>query len=429
MSVLDDRQARSLRAVLTALAALGVVPNAAQVLKASMPQAGGRLEEAVLTDVPAFRESGNPEILRGLRQHGGEHVQELFRLISGAAVSDFAFVKAHARLRAGQRFPLEAILHAYRCGHRVLSHWLRDAAVAVKPGEIDKVLSAIADFSIEYTNTISAIATSEYVAHVRVIVESESDLRTELLNILLSGYDESDARVAGILRRAGYLEQRQSYCVVVARSANPAEMERNPRAQRVIGAIGDVVSTTSLRILAGMRDSLATVVVSDRRRQSGWTSPQTSLAQRLHSLLLELGPAVVVGVSSDHPSTSFIPRALAEARTALDFAGPAHRVVAFGDLPVRSLLVHRGASQVQATPPVWSAEFHDADAKLDGALVKTLQALGDADMNIQKAAKLLGKHPNTVYARIERIRELTGLDVRRYHDLTELLLSTDCWRV
>jgi DNA-binding PucR family transcriptional regulator len=50
-------------------------------------------------------------------------------------------------------------------------------------------------------------------------------------------------------------------------------------------------------------------------------------------------------------------------------------------------------------------------------------------MNIQKAARFLGKHPNTVYTRIERIRELTGRDGQRYHDLTELLLAADCWRV
>ena len=55
--------------------------------------------------------------------------------------------------------------------------------------------------------------------------------------------------------------------------------------------------------------------------------------------------------------------------------------------------------------------------------------MADADMNVQKAARLLGKHPNTVYTRIERIRELTGLDGQRYHDLTELLLAADSRRI
>jgi sugar diacid utilization regulator len=34
-----------------------------------------------------------------------------------------------------------------------------------------------------------------------------------------------------------------------------------------------------------------------------------------------------------------------------------------------------------------------------------------------------------VYARMERIKDLTGLDGQRYSDLTELLLAADCWRV
>ncbi len=49
-------------------------------------------------------------------------------------------------------------------------------------------------------------------------------------------------------------------------------------------------------------------------------------------------------------------------------------------------------------------------------------------MNIQKAARILGNHPNTVYNRIERIKNLTSLDGQRYHELTELLLAADCHR-
>jgi DNA-binding PucR family transcriptional regulator len=67
-----------------------------------------------------------------------------------------------------------------------------------------------------------------------------------------------------------------------------------------------------------------------------------------------------------------------------------------------------------------------SDAKAGGTLIETLRAIADADMNMQKAARILGKHPNTVYTRIERIREMTGLDGQRYHDLTELLLGADC---
>jgi sugar diacid utilization regulator len=169
-------------------------------------------------------------------------------------------------------------------------------------------------------------------------------------------------------------------------------------------------------------------VFSDRRRQSGWTAPQSNLADRIRPLLLVLGPAVLVGISTDHPSTSYLPKAVHQATIALDFADVANRVVQFSDLPIRDLLVHHGADYVQAAPPNWVAALVSADARAEGTLIQTLRAVADADLNVQKAARILGRHPNTIYTRIERVKTLTGLDGQRYRDLTELLLAADCWR-
>jgi sugar diacid utilization regulator len=57
-----------------------------------------------------------------------------------------------------------------------------------------------------------------------------------------------------------------------------------------------------------------------------------------------------------------------------------------------------------------------------------LRAVADADMNVQQAARNLHRDPNTIYARLERIKSLTGLGGQRYRDLTELLLIVDCRR-
>lgn len=401
---------------------LGVVPQAG----ARLDQAAAErdLREALMAEIAAFTASANPEVLPALEQHVREHVEELRRLFDGGDVQDFDFVKSHAQRRAEQRFPLEVTLHAYRLGHRVLSHWLRDAAVAAGPPNPEQAVAAVADFAIEYTNAISIIAAAEYVSRTRMLAEAEGDQRTELLNILLSGYDESDGRVARLLKRAGYLEQRQAYCVAVAQAANPGEMEHPERVQRIIASIGDALAGTSIRMLAGVRNNLVTAILSDRRRQSGWTAPQSNLADRAHKLLLVLGPAVLTGISGDHPSTAFLPKALNEATTALDFASVTDRVVTFTGLPLRALLVHRGADAVRSTPPAWAAALVNADPQL----IETLRAIATADLNMQKAARALARHPNTLYARLERIRDLTGLDGQRYDDLTELLLAADCWR-
>jgi len=421
MNPLNNR----LQQILTLLGRIKVIPHAAFALKTSKSAAAGKLRDEVLAEIPAFSASANPDILPGLDDHIAEHIQEILRLFTGGELREFEFIKIHAHRRAEQRFPLEAILHAYRCGHRTLSVWLRDAALSVGPKS--EAVSAVADFAIEYTNIISSIVASEYVAHTRILAEAEGDRRTELLNILLSGYDESDGQVAKILKRAGYLEQRQAYCVAVVQSANPAEMESSARAQRIVNSISEAMVGTSIRALAGIRSNLVIAVLSDKRRQSGWTAPQSNLADRIRPLLLVLGPAVLIGISADHPSTSYLPKALHQATIALDFANVANRVVQFSDLPIRDLLIHHGTDYVQAAPPSWVAALVNADAKAEGALIKTLRAVADADLNVQKAARILGRHPNTIYTRMERIKNLTGLDGQRYRDLTELLLAADCW--
>jgi sugar diacid utilization regulator len=135
---------------------------------------------------------------------------------------------------------------------------------------------------------------------------------------------------------------------------------------------------------------------------------------------------VLIGISSDQPSTSFVARGLNEATVALDFAHVTDRVVQFSELPIRRLLIHKAAAYVQSAMPVWFPRFRDADAKSQGALVKTLRALANADINVQQAARELRVHPNTLYARIQRIKDLTGLEAQRFHDLTDLLLAADC---
>src|SRR5215468_4921891 len=190
MPTTSRREHQALRQVLALLAKTGVIPRAAAALDNSMQTVASTLRDAVLAEIPAFSASGNPEIIPGLDQHTGEHIQEILRLFGGGELGDLEFVRTHAHRRAEQRFPLELTLHAYRCGHKILSHWLRDAAVIANPKNIEMTVSAVADFAIEYTNAVSTIATSEYVSQTRILAEADSDRRTELMSVLLNGYDE-----------------------------------------------------------------------------------------------------------------------------------------------------------------------------------------------------------------------------------------------
>ncbi len=418
----------ALRATLDALRGHGVIPGVADRLAAGRPRFTSELGTTVAAEVPAYKESGNPEVMPELEAHLDEVVARACGLLAGERLADLDFVAEHARRRAAQKFPLDAILHAYRCLHRGLSRWVRDAALetADESAQLRRVVAAVTDFTVEFTGALGTVLTAEYVTHTRVLAEAEGDRRTRLIDTLLSGYDESDQIAAQLLRRAGYLEQRQSYCVAIARSVNPQEMENPARAQRMADAITAVLVDAPLRYLVGVRDNHVVAIVSGTRRLSGWTAPQSRIADRVYPLLRLVGPAALIGLSNDVPSTSHVPRAASEARLALDFADVAQRVLPYAKIPFRRMLVSQARESVQTALPAWLDAFLKSDQKARGALSATLRAYADADMKALRAAEALGIHPNTIYARMRRIRELTGLDPLSYHALTEMLLATEC---
>ena len=424
-----EAQDRAVRRAVAALRGHGVVPGIAGPLGDGAASAAAAARDTVLAEVPAYSESANPELEPRLADHVDELVGEIRARLGAGNAAGFDFVHRHAERAATERFPLEALLHAYRCAHKVLFPWIRDAGLACAPetAHVRRVVAAAADFAIEFIDAASTIATASYVDRTRTLAEAESDRRAELLNLLLQGYDEADTRAAQLLRRAGYLKQRQSYCVVAARSANPDEMRSAARAQRMVDAIAAELAKTSLRVLAGVRDNTVVAIVSATRRLSGWTAPQSSLAERLVQPLSLVGPAALIGLSNDVPSTSYIPRAWAEAGLALDFARYDRRVMPYSSLSLRQLVVAEARKGLGPTLPPWYRDLAEADARARGKLGATLRAYAEADMNVLRAAKALSVHPNTIYARAQRISDITGKNPLGYHDLTEMLLALECW--
>jgi hypothetical protein len=403
----------------------GVVPAVQAPLLADAGRLIDELHQAVLAEVPAFTDSGNPDVLPELEAHLDAHVREVCRLLGGGLPGELDFVREHAGRRASQRFPLDALLQSYRILHRTLATWVRDAALGVadETAHLRRVVAAVTDFVIEYTGNAGSLLTSEYVHHTRRLAEAEADRRSALLNTLLDGYDEADQTAAGLLRRAGYLQQRQSYCVAIGRSVDPAEMESAPRAQRMADAIGEALAPASVRSIIGIRDNHVVAILSATRRTSGWTAPQSSVADRVYPALRQVGPAALIGLSNDAPSTSHIPKAANEARLALDLASVSNRVARFADISLRQMLITQARAVAPSSRPVWAEKLVTGDRR--GVLAATLRSYADCNMNAQKTALALGIHPNTVYSRMQKIERLTGLDALRFHALNELLLALD----
>lgn len=425
-----DTHANLLSKALERLNADALLSAAAVRMEDTASAAIGDFRGAVLAEIPAYSDSRNPRLLPGLTDHVGELTREILRLLQGGAVTDFAFVRDYAEQCADQRFPLEATLQAYRCGNKIFAGWIGQAIQdsTASSAAIDQFAIAADEFAMEFTNAISTISAGAYVAQIRLLAEVASDRQNELLSLLLDGYDESDGRVADIMRDAGFLEGRQSFCVALARSIDPAEMLNPVRARRLADAIDEILQGVSTRRLVDLRNDKVTIICSDICRESGWTIPQIDLARRLTDELALVGTAALIGVSNDALSTSQIPTAHREAQLAFELADVGHRVTQFSDIPMRRLIMHLAGDEFQRIMPRWSADFLKADVKGRGALVGTLRAYADEDMNALRAAARLKVHPNTIYSRFQKIFDITGLEARNYNALTELLLVADCGR-
>ena len=101
------------------------------------------------------------------------------------------------------------------------------------------------------------------------------------------------------------------------------------------------------------------------------------------------------------------------------------RVKAYSALSLRQLLVASARDTAGSALPAWMEAFYSADRRARGRLTATVKAYAGADMNVQRAARRLGVHPNTIYARARRVEDLTGVNLLTYHGLTELLLAAE----
>ncbi|TCK21432.1 helix-turn-helix domain-containing protein [Pseudonocardia endophytica] len=125
------------------------------------------------------------------------------------------------------------------------------------------------------------------------------------------------------------------------------------------------------------------------------------------------------GVSRAHRDVLELPTALDEARTALAAAKRlgGQSVFFYEELGIIRLLLGSGNDPdlhtflEEVTGPLVA---YDRDH--DGALIATMRAFFDADCSQRVASERLFVHHKTLRYRLERIRQLTGLDLSRHDD-------------
>lgn len=208
----------------------------------------------------------------------------------------------------------------------------------------------------------------------------------------------------------------------VERSTLAASVELGPPPARVHGAGGEP------RALPPARELVLLV--------PGHGSQPGALAAAAVRKELELGlggAAVTVALSRPAPDAADLHRAGAEALMAANVAQARGAVqLAFEETGAYRLLLpamSEDPGELQRFHEETVAPLVDYDAQYETELLRTLETFLDADGNVARTAERLFTHRHTIRYRLDRVKELTGLDVGSSDGRERLSLGLKSMRV
>jgi PucR family transcriptional regulator, purine catabolism regulatory protein len=243
---------------------------------------------------------------------------------------------------------------------------------------------------------------------------------------------------ADLLARAGELgvALEDGACVIVARAHSHVAAEDGWR-RRVLAIADRGVRAVASRAVAvlGERDDrpAAEVVILLPGADDGLAARTAdALARELHAALT--GHTFAIGRSRIASDPNDLHRAASEALLAANVAeGDAGRpVLAFDETGAYRLLLSAmsedpGELQRFYAETVEPLVAYDDQYETD--LLQTVEAFLDADGNVAGTAQRLFTHRHTIRYRLERVRELTGLDVGSTDGREKLSLGLKAMRV
>lgn len=168
--------------------------------------------------------------------------------------------------------------------------------------------------------------------------------------------------------------------------------------------------------LTGMRGDLLVAVATDLSRADAKDLAAASCAA-IHAE--RPGLRLSWGISREHGNPIELPNALREAETALAAARRlgGRNAFLYEELGIVRLLLGSGNDpDLQTFIDDVTGPLIAYDRDNDGALVRTLRTFFDADCSQRVAAERLFVHHKTMRYRLDRIRQLTGLDLNRHED-------------
>ena len=269
-----------------------------------------------------------------------------------------------------------------------------------------------------------ATAIALELAKEQAVLAAEERLRGDFVQTVLAG-PPSDTEA--LLRRGqelGYDLHRSHVALLCAISETD-----EPAAARLAGALNTTLGLLKLNAPTMRRaDGLLCYLPL-----AGRAPRARDLAEQLRTHLLAEVPNIVIAIGKEANGVLAWPRSLREAEQALllgrQLLDTSH-VLDFGDLGVYRLLL-----LLRESPELWEfyrttlAALADYDRKQHAELLKTLEAFFANLGNLARAADALHVHRNTLLYRLERVAEISGLNLDDAEDRLALWLALKAHRV
>ncbi len=249
--------------------------------------------------------------------------------------------------------------------------------------------------ALEHGATVLAVE----LARVRGMADTELRVRRELVHDLLTGTDDESA-----YRRAealGYdLGRPHQVAVLEVPDGGPAPEDALHGTRRA-------VRQQQLPCLLGTLTGAVVIVAGDSQRD--WEALRAAIVAELD------GSRCRMGVGDPCPQPSALPHSLREARLALRLqkaSAAAARTSVYADLDVlRMLAAVDDLSDVASFVHKWLGPLAAYDERKHTELVKTLTLYLQHGGGYEATSRALSVHRSTLKYRLQRIRELTGLDL------------------
>ena len=388
----------------------------------------GHTFQLLTQESPEYRNAVDDEFTEESKTHCGELLRTIVSIPTGRVgkgdADSFDFVRFHARWRAQRKVPLIASLHAYRLAHRTYSEVSqKELSRHDQPEDVVRSLTLLSAFWIQLFDHIGAVLTEAHAVEEGLIVAQNTRSYGALIDGLLRGAFPSDPESGKLCTRCG-IRPGATMAVAVAKpypASSGKVVDLEVALRSFVRLMEQVLSPTMFGHLVDIRNGEVVVIVcrdGDAARTLMKALQQSGIPKQVSR-----GHPTRVGVSLDTNDVAHLPRALEEARTALDFASPARPLMHFAAIDLSDFLVRRADGAAMRLLPSWVNRFQLQNDAQATDFSRTIRAFADCSFNVKRTAQRLGVHTNTVYFRLNRIKKITGVDPRTYSGITSVLTA------